>query len=117
MEQLPQFTAWVHYADAGEASWHKRWLALIQGELRIAKSDKAGTKPLFAFPLSSIVTKKLAPNFERRQSAIVFTLMRNFIISFTSQPEFDTALAVISRYQESASGAAAFAADFFWHAR
>ena len=118
MEQQPQFAAWVQYADAGEASWHKRWLVLTHGDVRIGKSDKPGSKFLFAFPLSSIVTKKLAPSFERRHSAIVFTLMRNFIVSFTSQPEIDAALAFINRYQESTSGSiAATAAACFPCAR
>jgi hypothetical protein len=104
MEQQPQFAAWTHYAEAGESSWHKRWLSLTQSNLLIYKSDKPGTKPLFSFSLSSIVTKKLASNFERRHSAVVFTLMRNFIISFSSQPELESAISIIIRVQESALG-------------
>ena len=95
---------WTHYADAGESSWHKRWISLNQSNLQIFKSDKSGTKPLLSFSLSSIVTKKLASSFERRHSLIVFTLLRNFIISFLSQPDLDSAVSLITRVQESASG-------------
>lgn len=104
MEQPPQFAAWTHYAEAGESSWHKRWLSITLSNMQLYKSDKPGTKPLFSLSLSSIVTKKLATNFERRHSAVVFTLMRNFILSFASPAELELALSIIIRAQESALG-------------
>jgi hypothetical protein len=103
MEQ-PQFAAWAYYAEAGESSWHKRWISLTQSSLHVCKSDKPGAKPLFSFSLSSIVLKKLASSFERRHSAIVFTLLRNFIISFSSHTELELVISIITRVQESASG-------------
>lgn len=104
MEQQQQFAAWVHYAEAGESSWHKRWICFNQSSLQIFKSDKPGTKPLFSHSLSSLVAKKLASSFERRYSAIVFTLLRNFIVSFASQADLDAAVSLITRIQESVSG-------------
>jgi hypothetical protein len=103
MEQ-PQFAAWAHYAEAGESSWHKRWISLTQNNLHASKSDKPGTKQLFSFSLSSIVAKKLASSFERRHCVIVFTFLRNFIISFSSQTELELAMSIITRVQESVSG-------------
>jgi hypothetical protein len=103
MEQQ-QLAAWAHCAEAGESSWHKRWISLSQSSLQIYKTDKPGLKPLFSLSLSSLVVKKLASSFERRHSAIVFTLLRNFIISFTSQADLDSAMAFITRVQESVSG-------------
>jgi hypothetical protein len=104
MEQQVQFSAWVHYAEAGEASWHKRLLAITSSNLFVYKSDKPGAKPLFSFVLSSIIVKKLASNFERRHSVIIFSLMHNFIVGFSSQLELDSAISGITRVQESASG-------------
>jgi hypothetical protein len=104
MEHQLQFAAWAHYAEAGESSWHKRWISFNQSCLQIHKSDKPGTKPLFSFSLSSIVAKKLGSSFERRHSAIVFTLLRNFIISFASQTDLESAVSLVTRVQEGLSG-------------